>query len=155
MWQEPLFSPESQQTSSLIIDISQRQRQIADSVVTPHSIRSWEATTGGPAEGCRVANNSGSGKPVDSARLRGATAALQVDLGWLGGASLVGSAAAVAFLQLTDDLAHNLDRLAADIDGDRVLVRRRLLKSRELAIEQGCGHEVLVPCGQSPADEIV
>ena len=60
---------------------------------------------------------------------------------------LIASAAAVAFLQVTDDLGHNLERLAADIDGDRMLIRCRLLQGGELAIEEGDRHEVLVPRG--------
>jgi hypothetical protein len=60
---------------------------------------------------------------------------------------LIGSAAAATFLQVTDDLGHNLERLAADIDGDRMLIRCRRLQDRELAIEQGDRHEVLVPRG--------
>jgi hypothetical protein len=32
-------------------------------------------------------------------------------------------ASAVPLLQLTDDLGDNLDRLAADVDGDRLLIR--------------------------------
>ena len=44
---------------------------------------------------------------------------------------------------------------AADIDGDRMFVRRRLLQRRKLAVEQRHRHEMLVPRGHAPVDEIV
>src|SRR5258706_3843678 len=45
-----------------------------------------------------------------------------------------------ALLQLAHDLAGDLRRPAADIDGDRVLVGRRLLQARALAVEQAQRH---------------
>jgi len=68
---------------------------------------------------------------------------------------LIVSAIAVAFLQLTDDLGNDFERLGADIDCDRAFIRCWRLQGRKLAIEQPHGHEVLLPRGQSPVDEIV
>ncbi len=59
-----------------------------------------------------------------------------------------------ALLQLAHDLAGDLRRSAADINGDGVLVGRRFLQARELAVEQANGHEVLVPRGHAPADKV-
>jgi hypothetical protein len=61
----------------------------------------------------------------------------------------------LAGLKLTRGLVGNICWFAADIDNDRVLVRGGLLQCRELAVEQGNGHEVLVSCGQAPVDQVV
>src|SRR5207237_3878362 len=60
----------------------------------------------------------------------------------------------VPLLELTHDLVDDLGRFATDIDYDRALVWRGLLQCRELAVEQGDGHEVLVPRGHAPANQI-
>ena len=57
-------------------------------------------------------------------------------------------------LEPANDLMGDVGRLAADIGNDRVLVRRRLLQGRELAVEQGDRHEVLVPCDHALVDQL-
>src|SRR5580704_16353179 len=63
--------------------------------------------------------------------------------------------AVLPLLELMHDLGDDLGWPAAGIDDDRMLVRRRLLQCRKLAVEQGHRHEVLVPRGHAPADEVV
>ena len=58
------------------------------------------------------------------------------------------------FGKLADDLDDDVVRRIADGHHDRVLVRRRLLEGRELAVEQRHRHEVLVPRRHARADQV-
>ena len=62
---------------------------------------------------------------------------------------------ALPLLQLTHDLRDDLGWPAADVDGERMLVWRRLLQRRKLAVEQGHRHEVLMPRSHALVDEVV
>ena len=57
-------------------------------------------------------------------------------------------------LELTHDFVSDVGRFSADLDNDRVLVRRGLLQCRKLAVEQGNRHEVLVPGDHALVDKL-
>ena len=59
--------------------------------------------------------------------------------------------AALPRFKLTHNFADDLGWLAADVDGDRMLIWRGFLQRRKLAVEQANRHEVLVPGRHTPA----
>ena len=65
------------------------------------------------------------------------------------------ASAALPLFKLAHDFVDDLGWSAADVDGDRMLIRRGFLQRRKLAVEQGHRHEVLVPSRHAPVDEVV
>ena len=61
---------------------------------------------------------------------------------------------ALPLFQLLHDLFNDFCWPIADIDRDRMLIRRRLLQCCELAVEQRNRHEVPVPRRHTPMDQI-
>ncbi len=57
--------------------------------------------------------------------------------------------------QPLQDFVRDCRRCAVHVDDDRVFFRRRFFKDCELTVEQGDGHEVLVPRRQTGMDQLV
>jgi hypothetical protein len=58
-------------------------------------------------------------------------------------------------VQPPDDFSRDGGGRGIYVNDDWMLVRRRLFKDCELAVEQGHGHEMLVPCRHAGVDQIV
>ena len=128
-------------------------RSDPESAVTPDDIGVWEATKREPFLRSVVlsCNPDGASYSTTGEALASLGDGLMEIVDRAGAAVTpfgpIVSAIAVAFLQPTDDLGHDFERLGADIDCNRMFIRCWLLQGRELAIEQRDGHEVLVPRG--------